>query len=147
MKNLIDQLDKISSSLEDQGLIKEAEEIDIISNTLEKLAFELKRDPAFKNLQKAMEFAQAGNIKNAEQFLIQANIAEKAKATFPKTREVQQVVKAYNDALASAKKEDAGMVVKSIQTMMNFLKKAEPDIIKGMYPGTGGPSQMIFPKR
>lgn len=45
-KSIVVGLDKIAGSVESKGLFKEAEDIDVVSNTLERLAKEL---PAGKN--------------------------------------------------------------------------------------------------
>jgi len=44
--SIVDSIDKIASSVEKQGLLKEAEELDVISNTFEKMA---KKIPAGDN--------------------------------------------------------------------------------------------------
>lgn len=43
---LIARLDKIASLVQEKGLVKEAEEIDVISNTLEKIALKKDTRPA-----------------------------------------------------------------------------------------------------
>ena len=47
---LAQQLDIIASDLESKGLLKEAEQLDVISNTMEKLALDLLKDNMYKKL-------------------------------------------------------------------------------------------------
>jgi len=51
------QLDDLAGRLEAQGLLKEAEEIDVIANTLEVLAYQMKTtDPIYAKTQKSLNF-------------------------------------------------------------------------------------------
>jgi hypothetical protein len=54
------ELDKVASNLEAKGLTKEAEMLDVIANTLEKLAFDITKTPVYRNLSKAVQFLGQG---------------------------------------------------------------------------------------
>ena len=59
MSILTDTLDKVANSLEGQGLLKEAEELDVISNTIEALEkearFDIRMSPIVLGLQKILK--------------------------------------------------------------------------------------------
>jgi hypothetical protein len=52
-KKIVELLDKIASSLQDKGLVKEAEELDVISNTIEK-----EQSDTVQNITKHLERAR-----------------------------------------------------------------------------------------
>lgn len=135
MKNLIDRLDKIAQSLEDKGIFKEAEDLDVISNTLEKLSYKIEMDPVYKKLEKAFEQASVNNVMRAKGFLqyVEENLKNRAKS-YKDVKELQDAFISHQDALGALNRDDVAVASAKIQEAMGFLKKAEPEIIKKQMP-------------
>ena len=70
MNPVTEKLDKIATDLENKGYIKEAMEIDAISNAIDKLAaFRAQSDPMLKNIGFAIKALTMGKPDKAVQFL------------------------------------------------------------------------------
>lgn len=60
--NITDRLDRIADRLEKLGCVKEAHALDVISNTLEKIAYTPEMEPKYLKQKEAIEYLKNGNI-------------------------------------------------------------------------------------
>ena len=60
-EKIAQEIDKVAEILEKKGLTKEAMDLDIIANTLEKLAFDITKTPVYKQISQALKFIKQGN--------------------------------------------------------------------------------------
>jgi hypothetical protein len=58
MENIVIMLENIANNLEKKGLTKEAYDVDIIANTIEKLAYRAENDPAYVGISKIVNLLQ-----------------------------------------------------------------------------------------
>jgi hypothetical protein len=73
---ITEKLDKIASVLESKGYLKEAEELDVLSNTLEAMeveAFNVEMSPLYKLLSNIFKAIRSNNLKAALGFHQQGN--------------------------------------------------------------------------
>lgn len=76
MKKITASLDKLANRLEELGRFADAASLDVISNTLEKMAaYDVKKDPIYVNLSKAADAVKNGRNRFGKGFLQQANMA------------------------------------------------------------------------
>lgn len=133
MKHIIEKLDNLATKLENKGLMKEASDIDVISNTIEKLSYSVERDKAYINMGNAVQAINQGRPQNAKGFLqqIRGNMEMKNQQYGNKSSDVRESVKLYNDAAGALSTDtEAAQVVPMLQGSMQYLKKAEPFINK-----------------
>jgi len=134
------QIDAIATAIEEKGLVKEAGELDIVANTLEKLAYSVKTDPGYKQLQIALDNMKQGRSPkgNLQSFKLSALERLKAFMTDPN---VQKMVAHFNKALNFADKDDFNSAMPHITETMNFMEKAEPAIRRGYVNGLPEPEK------
>lgn len=131
MKHLIEKLDNLATNLETKGLMKEASDIDMISNTMEKLSYAVKRDKAYINMGNAIQALNQGRPQNAKGFLqqIRGNMQMKDQQYSAKSPEIKESVRLYGDAVnALGSGSESAQVTSILQGSMEYLKKAEPFI-------------------
>jgi len=159
MSALSERLDKIANSLESKGLIKEAEAIDLIANTLEafeKEAWSAQRSPIYlKFFAPALEAAKAGNAGIALKSLKMGDGMRKA---LVESRENVPEFKFFSglwlQAVAALEKGDTAQAMSDLEKAYGFLQKIEPLInaeVPGYNPQQGqqpagqpNPSDMAF---
>jgi hypothetical protein len=162
MSVLSEKLDKIANSLESKGLIKEAEAIDLIANTLEafeKEAWSAQRSPIYlKSFAPALEAVKAGNPGAALKAL---KMGEGMKRALVESRQDVPEFKFFSglwsQAIASLERGDAAKATEDLEKAYSFLQKIEPIINaenpgykpqQGQQPGQPAgqtkPSDMIF---
>lgn len=69
MENIVKKLDSIATKLENQGLMKEALDLDIVSNTIEKMAIDVDKNQWTQILDTAVNIARSGNVKAVRDIL------------------------------------------------------------------------------
>lgn len=118
--NLINRLDKIAERIEDKGLLKEAADIDVISNTLEKLAGKKpkgeKGDAKERSRPNPVFDHTDPKVKdNADHFPI--NTEDRARNALARANQYSEAPSWYDGSLEELKK-----------TVADAVKKAYPDI-------------------
>lgn len=159
MSLLTDRLDKVASALESHGLLKEAEDVDVISNTLEafeKEAWSALKSPIYKKfLEPAMNAAAQGNADIALKAL---NMGAQMKKAITESRPNVPEFKFFSDlwdqAIQFLKGGDVPRASDNLQKAFGFMQKMEP-IINAEAPGYAGPkpgqqsngqpNEMVFP--
>jgi hypothetical protein len=139
MSILSDRLDKVASSLESKGLLKEAEAIDIISNTLEafeKEAWTAQKSPIYmKFLSPAMNAAQAGSADVALKALKMGDGMRKA---LIESRDNIPEFKFFSglwlQAVSALEKGNTAQAASDLEQAYSFLLKIEP-LINAEAPG------------
>jgi hypothetical protein len=160
MSVLTERLDKVASSLENQGLLHEAEAVDMISNTLEafeKEAWTAAKSPIYlKFFAPALNAAKAGNAEAALKFLNMGDGMRKAlvgdRLQVPEFKFFSGL---WDQAVAALSKGDAARAAADLEKAEGFLGKMEPIInseAPGYMPPQGrapvqSPGSMVFPAK
>jgi hypothetical protein len=146
MSELSKKLDKIANNLESKGLIKEAQELDIISNTIEafeKAAWDAYESPVGKVLREAIEAIFANNIPQALNFLKQKGKINKemiynsykdipiSNGTFP----ARWFSDSYDSAIQLLQQNKTEDAKTAIRDAMRFLTDLAPVINEGYKKG------------
>lgn len=139
MSVLSDRLDKVANSLESKGLIKEAEAIDLIANTLEALekeAWSANKSPIYlKILEPAIKAAKAGNASVALKLL---KMGDGMRVALLTSRENVPEFKFFSglwlQAVDALEKEDIAKATGDLDKAYSFLLKIEP-LINAESPG------------
>lgn len=145
-KALTNRLDKLASDLEAKGLIKEATDIDVVSNTLEKLAFEMAATPIYKRISEAMKVLKSGmGSERAKNILtmiagqdLNSGAIENFQNQYSGVREMQLFKRAFDRAAQSLNTGNDQQAYADLGAAIKTLEAAEPKIkqhnILG-YPG------------
>jgi len=101
MVGITNELDRIADSLESEGYIKEARDVDMISNTIERLAYDAKYDGKVKVMEAAIGALQKNNVQQAKNMLINIKTPWEQFIKFhgKKISDVMSAYAAYNGAL------------------------------------------------
>jgi len=150
MSEITKRLDKIASSLEEKGLLKEAEDLDIIANTveaMEKEAWNVANSKQYGVLGPALNAAMVGNVKAALGLLKNGEGARKNLALAYSTNEnAQGFSNSWIEAVKRLENADTDAAVQSLNESIKFLRALEPVINSAQAPGQKPPSgEMIFP--
>jgi len=150
MSEITERLDKVASSLESKGLLKEAENIDVIANTveaMEKEAWSVANSKQYGVLGPALNAAMVGNVKAALGLL---KNGEGARKNLVLSYSTDENAKGFSDKWLEAVKRlegaDADAAVQSLNESIKFLRALEPVINAAQTSGPKVPSgEMIFP--
>jgi len=143
MSALTERLDKIASSLENKGMLIEAEEVDTISNTIEafeKEAWTAMKSPIYlKFLEPAMNAAKADNADAALKYLNMGDGMRKALVEGRmNTPEFKFFSGLWLQAAKSLENGDTAKASEDLDKAFGFLQKIEP-MINAEAPGYGRP--------
>lgn len=150
--SLIKELDRIASVLEGRGLIKEASDIDLITNTLEKQAYNVEVDGKVKAMRNAISSLEKGNPKNAVTLLngtkeLWKNFVQWYGSSIP---EVASAHKAYTSALDMLSKsgdllDQAAPVISYLTNSIELLKKGSQEISRAqLRPTSQDKSNLVY---
>jgi hypothetical protein len=155
MSVITESLDKIATSLENKGLLKEAEGIDLIANTIEameKEAWTVANSKQYNALAPAINAAQIGNVRAALGFLKNGEATRKnLEQNYPNNADAQGFSSSWLKAVKSLENADAPAAVDSLNKSIGFLRALEPVINAAQASGQGTPAQktpnrdLIFP--
>jgi len=145
MSELTERLDKVASSLESKGFIKEATAIDVISNTLElmgKEAWSADSCPQnMKILSPAIQAISAGNLRAALALL---KNGEQARLTLLNGYTANQEAHGFSDnwleAIKSLETNMGPQALEQLKKATGFLKALEP-VINNNHRGGLQPAQ------
>lgn len=151
---LTDKLDRIASTLESKGYLKEAEEIDIIANTLEAMeleAFNVEMSPLYKILSKIFKAIKDNNSRAALGFHQQGlGLKEQLAKSYGQTPEgaavAAQFAKSYDEIRNLIESGNLNDAVAKIQEALGSFKSLTSAIKKDysgqqrIQPGQPGPS-------
>lgn len=121
-------LDKIATQLEAIDRVDLAEKIDILSNTLDKIAYQVERDPAYINISRAIDSLKRDNTVAADSFLdrIKGNMKSK-KEGYGDLPLMEEIYKKYTSAREVLKNEPQA-AIGILQDLLDDLKKVESHI-------------------
>lgn len=155
MSVITETLDKIANSLENKGLLKEAESIDLIANTIEameKEAWTVANSRQYNALAPAINAAQIGNVRAALGFLKNGEATRKnLEQSYPDNADARGFSGSWLEAVKSLENADATAAVESLNKSIGFLRALEPVINSAQASGLGTPAQkapnkdLIFP--
>lgn len=143
MSVLTERLDKIAGSLENQGMLVEAEEVDMISNTIEafeKEAWTAMQSPIYlKFFEPAMKAAKAGNAAAALKLLKMGDGMRKALVEGRmNTPEFKFFSGLWLQAVDALENDNTTKASEDLDKAFGFLQKIEP-LINSEAPGYGKP--------
>lgn len=149
MSSIVEMLDKVANSLEDKGLIKEAMEIDVLSNTLEayeKEAWTAKNSPQYAMLNNVLKALEKNNAQYAKSFLAQGaknkDIIVTSYGTFRAqdgSTPAQAYGASYDRAMQALEQDNVQAAAASVKEAMEALDKLEPIITQRQVPGQQQP--------
>jgi hypothetical protein len=148
MNPITERLDKVASSLESKGFIQEATEIDLISNTIEKLSYRVEADPVYKSIALSLQALKKGKAKSAFAFLDNIAKAMENRATqYKDIQAVQQAFSMFQAAREALKSDnvDPNQVARFLVEAQGYFEKAEPEISQAqMRPQKYQPMDLVF---
>lgn len=132
------RLDAIADHLQGQGLVKEAQQIDIVSNTIENLmrktAWEAEKNVMYRGNENALRALSADNVKGAVNFLLQPmNFWKNFVKGYGQVRSLKEAYEAYTNALEALRRgADQPAELEEAKKLLTFsnekLKDAKPKI-------------------
>jgi hypothetical protein len=156
MLALTERLDKVADSLENQGFLKEAMEVDVIANTIEafeKEAWEAKKSPQFNILGRVLMAIGKNALPAAQEFMRQGLMSVKHlvdsygnivgdDGKYP----AKEFGNSYNAAREKLEQGDTQSAGHFVQQAMRFLEALTPIINQGYKTGMPGAAPRVTPK-
>lgn len=137
-RRIIAGLDAIADRLEAKGFKKEAQDIDIVSNTIEgmmrKTAWEADKSVMFRGNENALRALSADNVKGAVNFLLQPmDFWKRFVKSYAQIRPLKEAYDAYTNALEALRKgAEEPAEVEETKKLLSYsnekLKDAKPKI-------------------
>ena len=127
MKLITKRLDKIATDLENKGYIKEATEIDIISNTIDSLPnYSVGLDPLYKSFSLSLHALAKGRVDSAYGFLnAMKDSVERRLENYGHLPAVKTYCALYKAIMENLEKRDY-----SLENAVSFIKDAQEYMIK-----------------
>lgn len=140
-KMLAEKLDAVSEVLENKGFVKLAHKLDVLANTLEKIAYDVKRDPAYMRMQQALTLLQAPagdpQIKTKKSIglldQVKSNMTMKAQA-YKDIPEMIKSFEAFNQTIGFLTSNNIPEATKALIISIQNLEVAAPIINQRQYP-------------
>jgi len=152
MSVLTERLDKIANSLESQGMLLEAEAVDVISNTLEafeKEAWVATKSPIYlKFFVPALNAAKAGDTEAALKFLnMGSGMKEALVGERLQVPEFKFFSGLWDQAITDLEKNDAAKAIADLEKAQGFFEEMGAIINNEGYGYKPTPNSMVFPAR
>lgn len=157
MSELTERLDKVANTLESQGLLKEAMDLDMVTNTIEameKEAWYATKSPQYALLMQTLDALNSNNVQKATMIL---NKGQQSTVMFQKSYghlpaedgsyPARGYADSYTKALRMAEQGQADNAMFQVQSAMGYLEKLEPIVTRQQSGGaspTPGPTDMAF---
>ena len=140
MSEITEILDRVANSLESKGFLKEAESIDIITNTIEKQAFRYmakgdllhgEGDPLYKKIVSAKEALKKGKWGEAHDIISKSMKEMETKSKlFKGVSAVNSYVNLFNKVVKAFIEENQspGFVIRLLDGVLFYMEEAEEGI-------------------
>jgi len=136
---ITERLDKIASSLESKGLLKEAESVDVISNTIENLGYDyfvkkafLRRKNAdlYSRIVSAKEALKNGKWKKAYDIISESMNEMKERAKLSRgDSAISSYINLFNKVVKAFIEENQspGYIIRLLDGVLYYMKESEKD--------------------
>lgn len=138
--DIIDRLDSLAERLENKGLMKEASELDVVTNTLEKVAYRASSDGKIKAIERAIQFLRNGKVEEAKSTLAAIETAWKEFIRWYPIAPVQEAYNHYKSGLESITlgsdlSQGRDQAIKHLQAAAQSLQMGEQEINRAQMTG------------